>query len=728
MLSRFSKINTMLLLVICKILIVFLSMDILYSVKSSRDVAIREVERWSVLLAETVRVSLNTLMKDEKMDSRFGMFESMVTEIPGLEEVRVIRGEKVNELFMAERNKMAIPRQQQVITDARKKVKELSAKLSKAKESYERKDLESEIADAQGDIASAEKNIRGLQRPMETDPRELPSAPEDRKVLDSGKPLYIVDGDKLLVWAPYVARKSCGAAGGCHAGVEVGNVLGAVQMQFSLAGVNKEINKNAVISTASKIMLSLLIIGSLMFMITRIITRPLQLAVTAANTVARGDLAQRIEVTSKDETGQLMQALKVMNESLIASRAETERMIKEIAAIVEGASLGDFSARMDIADKTGLFRQLGEGINKLVQTSEAGLGEVARVLSALSHGDLTEKITTDYSGAFGQLKDDANNTVEQLKQIVLQIKESTDTITAAAQQIYQGNTDLSQRTEEQASNLEETASSMEELTSTVKQNTESAKQANQLSVNASDIAVKGGHVVDEVVNTMASISASSKKIVEIISVIEGIAFQTNILALNAAVEAARAGDQGRGFAVVASEVRNLAQRSAAAAKEIKTMIGDSVDKVEIGSRQVNRAGETMEEIVQAVKRVTDIMSEIAAASSEQSAGIEQVNQAITQMDAVTQQNAALVEEAANATEAMQEQAKILVEAVSIFKLGDDRTSARSAAARPAIPHPAPSAQARITRKPARAKEGKAREGKTREGKTREDNDGDWKVF
>jgi methyl-accepting chemotaxis protein len=257
-------------------------------------------------------------------------------------------------------------------------------------------------------------------------------------------------------------------------------------------------------------------------------------------------------------------------------------------------------------------------------------------------------------------------------EIIAQVKYSTDTITTAAQEIAVGNSDLSQRTEEQASSLEEIASSMEELTSTVKQNAENAKQANHLSMNASDIAVKGGKVVGDVVQTMASISTSSKKIVDIISVIEGIAFQTNILALNAAVEAARAGEQGRGFAVVASEVRNLAQRSAAAAKEIKNLIDDSVDKVDTGSKQVDQAGATMNEIVTAVKRVTDIMAEIAAASNEQSAGIEQVNRAITQMDAVTQQNAALVEEAAAAAESMQEQVTSLDVAMNTFKLDESR--------------------------------------------------------
>jgi methyl-accepting chemotaxis protein len=237
-----------------------------------------------------------------------------------------------------------------------------------------------------------------------------------------------------------------------------------------------------------------------------------------------------------------------------------------------------------------------------------------------------------------------------------------------AAQIAAGNLDLSSRTEEQASSLEETASSMEELTSTVKQNAENARQANQLVVSTSEIAVKGGEVVGQVVDTMASIKDSSRKISDIIGVIDGIAFQTNILALNAAVEAARAGEQGRGFAVVASEVRNLAQRSASAAKEIKSLIEDSVGKVDAGGKLVDDAGKTMGEIVSSVKRVTDIMSEIAAASQEQSSGIEQVNQAIAQMDEVTQQNAALVEEAAAAAESLQDQAAKLTETVSVFRL------------------------------------------------------------
>ena len=265
---------------------------------------------------------------------------------------------------------------------------------------------------------------------------------------------------------------------------------------------------------------------------------------------------------------------------------------------------------------------------------------------------------------------------DSLAEIVTQVHASTETIACAAGQIASGNLDLSSRTEQQASTLEETASSMEELTSTVRLNTDHARQANGLAASASSVAVKGGAVVAQVVDTMAAINVSARKIVDIIGVIDGIAFQTNILALNAAVEAARAGEQGRGFAVVATEVRNLAQRSAAAAKEIKDLIGDSVDKVEAGNRLVEQAGSTMHEVVASVKRVTDIMSEIMSASQEQSNGIEQINTAVAQMDDVTQQNAALVEEAAAAAQAMQDQVDSLNEVVGIFRVGTHAGAAR----------------------------------------------------
>ena len=343
----------------------------------------------------------------------------------------------------------------------------------------------------------------------------------------------------------------------------------------------------------------------------------------------------------------------------------------EMANIVGAAANGDFSQRASIEGKDGFFLQLANNMNQLMETSSVGLSEVVRVLSALAKGDLTQTITNDYQGTFGQLKDDANLTVQQLTKIVGQIKEATDSINTAAGEIASGNSDLSQRTEQQAASLEETASSMEELTSTVKQNAENAQQANQLVIGASEVATKGGRVVGEVVTTMSSITDASKKIEDIISVIDGIAFQTNILALNAAVEAARAGEQGRGFAVVASEVRSLAQRSANAAKEIKELISDSVGKIENGSALVEQAGQTMEEIVNSVKRVTDIMGEITAASQEQSSGIEQVNQTITQMDEVTQQNAALVEQANASAKSLEEQAGGLAASVSAFKLSED---------------------------------------------------------
>ncbi|WP_332851523.1 methyl-accepting chemotaxis protein [Duganella sp. S19_KUP01_CR8] len=300
----------------------------------------------------------------------------------------------------------------------------------------------------------------------------------------------------------------------------------------------------------------------------------------------------------------------------------------------------------------------------------------ASIAGSIANGDLSISIDTDGNdkdSLLSEMKEMRNSLVD----IVGQVRSGTETIGTASREIAAGNIDLSSRTEMQASSLEKTASAMEELTSTVKQNADNAREANQLASAASDVAIKGGKVVSEVVHTMSSIDASAKKIVDIIGVIDGIAFQTNILALNAAVEAARAGEQGRGFAVVASEVRNLAQRSAGAAKEIKMLIDDSVEKVGAGTKLVGQAGVTMDEVVASVRRVTDIMSEIANASQEQSAGIEQVNHSIIEMDSMTQQNAALVEEAAAAAQSLQDQAAELSRVVSIFKLveGEERVSA-----------------------------------------------------
>ncbi|HEX7986771.1 MAG TPA: methyl-accepting chemotaxis protein [Duganella sp.] len=302
-------------------------------------------------------------------------------------------------------------------------------------------------------------------------------------------------------------------------------------------------------------------------------------------------------------------------------------------------------------------------------------------------GDLRSRIDVDSKDEIGALLQALRDMNQSLNNIVGQVRGSTDEIATATAEVATGNMDLSSRTEQQASALEETASSMEELTSTVKQNSDNARQANQLAVSAVEVARQGGVVVSDVVATMGQIHASAAKIADIIGVIDGIAFQTNILALNAAVEAARAGEQGRGFAVVASEVRNLAQRSAGAAKEIKTLINDSVEQVDAGNQLAAKAGTTMTEVVASIQRVTDIMAEISAASREQEVGIGQINQAVTEMDTVTQQNAALVEEAAAATGALEQQAAHLAQVVSVFKLDMGARAAVPAAARLSKPHP-----------------------------------------
>ncbi|MDP9902159.1 methyl-accepting chemotaxis protein [Variovorax ginsengisoli] len=321
----------------------------------------------------------------------------------------------------------------------------------------------------------------------------------------------------------------------------------------------------------------------------------------------------------------------------------------------------------------------------LTQGITQPLREALAFAQTVASGDLRSAVTAQASDETGQLLEALGKMQESLAAVVSVVRNGTHTIATASREIAAGNQDLSSRTEEQASSLEQTAASMEELTSTVKQNAENARQANQLSASASDIAVRGGSIVSQVVNTMTAIDGSSKKIVDIISVIDGIAFQTNILALNAAVEAARAGEQGRGFAVVASEVRNLAQRSAAAAKEIKGLIDTSVGNVNAGTALVDEAGRTMGQIVDSVQRVTDIMGEITAASQEQTTGIEQINQAITQMDQVTQQNAALVEEAAAAASSLQEQAHSLVQTVSVFKLAEQAYADAPAPNETAVP-------------------------------------------
>ncbi|WP_375176420.1 methyl-accepting chemotaxis protein [Marinobacter mobilis] len=369
-------------------------------------------------------------------------------------------------------------------------------------------------------------------------------------------------------------------------------------------------------------------------------------------------------------------------------RTEELKAASDVTNLVTAASAGDFTLRIPVEGKEGFFLDMATGLNQLMETSDRGLNDIARVLGAIAEGDLTERVTEDYQGTFLELKNFCNRTTENLTRMIGEIRMASETILSASGEIASGNADLSSRTEQQASSLEETASSIEELTSTVRTNTDNAKQANVLAEQATDVASDGGDLIRQVVTNMESINQSAQKINDIIGVIDGIAFQTNILALNAAVEAARAGEQGRGFAVVASEVRTLAQRSADAAKDIKQLISDSVAKIEGGNALVNKSGETMDEIVTAIKRVNDIMSEIAAASVEQASGIEEVNTAVGQMDEMTQQNAALVEEAAAAAESLQSQAGQLQQNVSVFRL-DDSMAAHTASAPALTPSPAP---------------------------------------
>jgi methyl-accepting chemotaxis protein-1 (serine sensor receptor) len=380
-------------------------------------------------------------------------------------------------------------------------------------------------------------------------------------------------------------------------------------------------------------------------------------------------------------------------------RAPTKKIDDIVASIQEQANQLEKARASEAADRyraacllllIAVLLAVGLGITVtcwLIRSITRPLNEAVRIAETVASGDLTARIDVHSTDETGHLMLALKKMNDSLINIVKQVRADTDTIATASAQIAAGNQDLSSRTEEQASSLEETASSMEELTSTVKQNADNARQANQLAITASGVAVKGGNVVSQVVTTMDAINTSSKKIVDIISVIDGIAFQTNILALNAAVEAARAGEQGRGFAVVATEVRSLAQRSASAAREIKGLIDDSVSKVGEGSRLVGEAGTTMDEVVTSIQRVTDIMSEITAASQEQSAGIEQVNQAVAQMDTVTQQNAALVEEAAAAAESLQDQARNLVQVVGVFSTGQEFTITAPAAGKALLARP-----------------------------------------
>ena len=451
------------------------------------------------------------------------------------------------------------------------------------------------------------------------------------------------------------------------------------------------------------------------------VIQPLNMAAEYVDKLSKGEIPAEISETYHGD-------FNIIKDNLNACGAAIKSLVADGNLLANVTEAGNLTVRADAGKHLGEYRKVIEGLNATLDAVVQPLNMAANSVESIARGDIPEQITAHYNGDFNNIKDNLNTciaainalvkdvqvlsdaahdgkvsvradasrhngdfrkiiegmneTLEMIVGPIATVKAATETINTASKEIAQGNQDLSRRTEEQAASLEKTASSMEELASTVKQNADNAKQANQLAAAASGVAIKGGEVVSEVVTTMSAINDSAKKIEDIISVIDGIAFQTNILALNAAVEAARAGEQGRGFAVVAGEVRNLAQRSASAAKEIKELITDSVSKTAEGTKQVENAGETMQEIVTSVKRVTDIIAEIAAASQEQSAGIEQVNEAVIKMDDMTQQNTALVEEAAAAAESLMEQADELMNAVSVFKLEGETRKERRASGSP----------------------------------------------
>ena len=352
-----------------------------------------------------------------------------------------------------------------------------------------------------------------------------------------------------------------------------------------------------------------------------------------------------------------------------SDRTQEVAVEREIDGLVDAARNGDLARRIDLQGKAGFFRQLGQGFNELLDELSSVFNDIARVMSNMASGDLNLQIEKQYKGTFGEVKDDINKTIENLSSVLSDLKTAADAIHVTSNEISEGNSSLSSRTEQQSAGLEETAASMEQLTSTVKHNADNAQQANRVSTMARQSAEKGGEVVSNAISAMNEINDSSNQIAEIIGVIDEIAFQTNLLALNASVEAARAGEQGRGFAVVATEVRNLASRSAEAAKEIKGLIQDSLSKVNAGAELVNQSGVTLEEIVADVKKVGDIVAEIAASSAQQSSGIDQVSQAVISMDDLTQQNAALAEQTSAASEGMSDKANKMRQLVDFFKVG-----------------------------------------------------------
>ena len=508
---------------------------------------------------------------------------------------------------------------------------------------------------------------------------------------------------------------------------QFGDLAGKVRESQSvyLTQLSKEMDANLATQETSSIAISIIaVLLGLTFavLIARSILNPIGAMTGAMGALAEGKLDTQVPALDRhDEIGEMAKAVQVFKQNGIdkvrmeaeqraaeeASRkAEEEQrareaaIVAEVAEVAKAASNGDLDRRIDLAGKDGFLLNLCEGVNNLVNLTGIALKDVAGVLGAVARGDLTQRITNSYAGVFGQLKGDVNQTADKLSEVVSNINEAAGQITSASSEVAAGSQDLSERSEQQASALEETAASMEELAATVRQNAANAQQANQLAAGARETAAGGGQVVSDAITAMGRIEGSSQKIEDIVGMIDEIAFQTNLLVLNAAVEAARAGDAGKGFAVVAQEVRNLAQRSAQASKEIKGLIAESSSQVRSGADLVKGAGKTLEDILGSVKRVADIVAEIAAASAEQASGIDQVNQAITQMDEMTQQNAALVEESTAAAHSLEEQARHLGQVMSFFNTGAESVAAAAPMVREK-PAARPAAKAAPARVPAK---------------------------
>ena len=484
---------------------------------------------------------------------------------------------------------------------------------------------------------------------------------------------------------------------------------------------NKDSNETAIRLVIGVTIVALLLGALFAWVIAHGISVPVVDMTGAMTRLAGGDNTVTVPALgNKDEIGEMAKAVEVFKQNAIDKvrleaeqkaadeaqrKAEEEQrqreaaIVAEVAEVAKAASAGDLERQIDLAGKDGFLLSLCEGVNNLVRQTGVALKDVAEVLSAVAEGNLTKRITGEYGGLFGQLKGDVNKTADKLFEIVTNINSGAGQISGAAAEVSAGSADLSQRSEQQASALEETAASMEELAATVRQNAANAQQANQLAAGAREVAASGGAVVANAVSAMERIESSSQKIGDIVGMIDEIAFQTNLLALNAAVEAARAGDAGKGFAVVAQEVRNLAQRSAQASNEIKTLIGESTGQVKNGADLVKGAGKTLEDILSGVKRVADIVAEIAAASAEQASGIDQVNAAVSQMDEMTQQNAALVEESAASAHSLEEQARELNRLMGFFNVGAQTALAPPPVAKAAATKPAPAP----VRKPAPVK-------------------------